>query len=68
MSMEYIRRVYGVPAKRGMRVVFDGNGQNMAGTITGSSGQYLLIRITGQQQSKLFHPTWSIRYITPDGA
>lgn len=34
MSMEYIRRAYNVPAKRGQRVRFQGK----PGTITGSKG------------------------------
>lgn len=59
MSMQYIRRTYGVPAKRGGRVTYKGK----PGMITGSSGQYLRIRIDGQKATRRYHPTWEIVYL-----
>lgn len=56
--MDYIRRHYGVPAKRFGRVMF----QNKPGTITGSRGAYLLIRLDGESHSGKYHPTWKIKY------
>ncbi len=41
--MDYIRRFYGVPAKRGRRVRFKG----VPGTITGSCNARLRIRLDG---------------------
>ena len=58
MSMAYIRRHYAVPAKRGMRVVAN----RETGTITGSTGARLRIRIDGQRRAGLYHPTWRIQY------
>lgn len=57
--MKYIRHHYRVPAKRFGRVSFQGK----PGTITGSRGAYLLIRLDGENHSGKYHPTWKIEYI-----
>jgi len=57
--MEYIRIMYGVPAKRGGKVKC---GQ-LNGTITGSDSGYLLIRLDGDKRSKRYHPTWNVTYL-----
>ncbi|MFJ1269219.1 hypothetical protein ACD661_11690 [Legionella lytica] len=59
MSMKYIRTYYKVPAKRGKKVI--ANGQ--LGVITGSRGAYLKIRLEGQKNSLPYHPTWEMQYI-----
>lgn len=59
MSMEYIRRTYGVPAARGAKVVADGQ----PGVITGSAGQYLRIRLDGDSRSGRYHPTSRMEYV-----
>ena len=56
--MDYIRLVYGVPAKRGKRVKYC----NTFGIITGADGGYLRIRLDGEKRSKRYHPTWCIDY------
>lgn len=67
MSMAYIRETYGVPAKRGGRVEYlASDGELMEGTITGSSGAYLLVRLDGAKYSGRYHPTWALKYL-PDG-
>lgn len=58
MSMDYIRRHYKVPARRGLRVKFQGK----PGVITGSSGAYLRIRLNGERRVGRYHPTWEIDY------
>lgn len=58
MSMEYIRRTYGVPAKRGMRVVIDGK----PGRIVSSMGGYLRVRLDGELRPSNYHPTWRVEY------
>lgn len=63
MSADYIRRCYGVPAKRGMRVRFSGQ----LGTIVGFRNQYLLVRLDGTERAGVYHPTWEIEYLT-DGS
>lgn len=63
MSMEYIRRTYGVPAKRGGRVVYNAQGVQLHLTIISSRGAYLFLRNeeTGARSGP-YHPTDNIRY------
>ena len=67
MSMASIRKKYGVPAKKGMKITFGlVFGEKFAakiGTIIGSQGEYLKIRRDGQDyRYELYHPTWEIIY------
>ncbi len=64
MSMDYIRRVYEVPAKRGAIVEYmAGDGERLRGTIVGAKGPYLRIRLDGNNRAMNFHPTWHLTYI-----
>ena len=63
MSMLYIRKRYGVPAKRGARIEYRGEGSPELGTITGSEGAYLRIRMDGEKHTGTYHPTWEMRYL-----
>lgn len=63
MSMKYIRRTYGVPAKRGVRVEFTDSTGSVFGTIVGSSGQYLRIRWDHSGRTSNIHPTWNMVYL-----
>ena len=67
MSMEYIRKHYDVPAKRGGRVVYSGGAQPVPGKITGTDGAHIRIRLDGSSFSQNYHPTWKIEYL-PEGA
>lgn len=65
MSMEWIRRNYSVPAKRGGRVRL-GNGfgsglDGMAATIV-SATHYLRVRMDDGRRV-LLHPTWRVDYL-----
>ena len=61
MSMEWIRRNYHVPAKRGGRVRFFG----VEGTIIKAT-HYLYVRMDDGRRI-LLHPTWKVEYlIHPD--
>ena len=64
MSMEYIRKYYGVPAKRGgkVKIINQKVGVQFAGIITGSKDAYLRISIN-RQRSGLYHPTDNIVYL-----
>ena len=62
--MQYIRDAYDVPAKRGGRIVYMGGVSAMSGTITGSLGHYLRIKLDEHKRSDLYHPTWKIQYMT----
>lgn len=66
MSAEYVRRYYGVPAKRGGRIRFLYNGER-EGTITSFDGQYLRVRFDGETRSERLHPTWKVDYLDNDG-
>lgn len=62
MSMEYIRTHYGVPAKKGMRVVV----YDKPGVITGASGLYLRVKLDGAKHSDIYHPTDRVGYLIAD--
>lgn len=68
MSMSYIRRAYGVPAKRGARVEYTGKISPTTGTVTGSKGAHLRIRMDGDQHTGIYHPTWELRYLLAERA
>lgn len=61
--MAYIRRAYSVPAKRGARVEYRGETSPEIGTITGSEGARLRIRMDGHKHTGIYHPTWEMRYL-----
>lgn len=61
MSMDYIRKHYQVPAKRGGRVRFHGF---VTGTIVSARGAYLKVRCDEIAQRHLtLHPTWKVEYL-----
>lgn len=68
MSIEWIRKNYGVPAKRGGRVEYSGEAVPQLGTICGASGSHLSIRLDGVKHTMPFHPTWKLRYLDEDSA
>ncbi|WP_420132637.1 hypothetical protein [Rhodopseudomonas sp.] len=63
MSIEWVRKYYKVPAKRGGRVEYTGDGSPELGTITSASGGQLYIRLDGKPHPLPFHPTWKLRYL-----
>ena len=64
MSLDYIRRAYKVPAKRGGRVEYTGEpGKTYLGTICSARGSHLRIKLDGIKHSMPFHPTWELRYL-----
>ncbi len=68
MSMEWVRKNYGVPAKRGGRVEYTGEGHPELGTIVGTNGGHLKIRLDGKKHAMPFHPTWKLRHIDQPAA
>lgn len=70
MSMAYIRRTYGVPARRGARVLFKGvfGEHGIEGTVIGSRGQYLRVRMDRTGLTWTLHPTWQVEYMQPHNA
>ena len=58
MTAKYVRDYYGVPAKRGMRIVVDG----IPGTIVGFDDARLRVRLQGVKGIQSAHPTWRVEY------
>lgn len=67
MSMSYIRKIYGVPAKRGGRIEFSGNigKEPMLGTIVGSYNGRINVQFDERCNTFNLHPTWEIKYLEP---
>ena len=68
VSLDYIRKNYGVPAKRGGRVRLDyPNGRSVTGQITGTHGAHLrVLAQTGRPRVLYLHPTWRVTYLDHD--
>lgn len=64
--MEWIRSHYLVPAKRGGRIIFDGN----PGRICSVAGGHLVIHLDGTPESRRFrvHPGWRMEYLDANEA
>lgn len=67
-AMEYIRRTYNVPAKRGGRVAYqdpDKAHNRFEGTIVSAENGYLRIRKDGESRTypAPFHPQWGLTYL-----
>lgn len=63
MSLDWVRKSYGVPAKKGGRVEYTGHGKPQLGTITGARGVHVMIRLDGAKHAMPYHPTWKLRYL-----
>lgn len=61
MSLAYIRRNYGVPARRGAKVLYQGK----PAVITSAPSHRLRLRFEGEKRAsrKIFHPTFQITYL-----
>lgn len=60
-GMAYIRKTYGVPARRGVRVEYTGGGYGEFGTII-SAKYRLRVKLDYDGSIVHLHPTWMIRY------
>jgi hypothetical protein len=56
VSFDYVRKTYGVPAKRGMRVRFTTKHSDRFGTITRAT-HYVWVRFDGSRGELPVHPT-----------
>ena len=64
MTMARVRKYYGVPARRGMRVIYTGSGEIQFGTIRSAGMNLRLnIQLDGLKHTKPFHPTWELEYL-----
>lgn len=62
-QLQYIRRTYSVPAYRGMRVRYTGDGTPKDGVIRYARGAYLGVKFDGDQIVRTLHPTWEVEYL-----
>lgn len=62
-ALRFIRETYGVPCKRGMRVIAQGH----AGVITGGNGHFIRIKLDCSEHSRNFRPTQEIAYLDDHG-
>ena len=66
--MDYVRKRYGVPAKRGGKILFTGtsDGRAVEGTILSAQNGYLFVEFQVNalvsQRAKI-HPTWKVEYL-----
>lgn len=63
MARDHIESYYGIPVRRGMPVIYDGQ----PGRVTGLKGQHLLVRLDGQDPATpplRCHATWRMAYPT----
>jgi len=66
-NMKDIRRWYGVPAKRGWRVRYNGPLGAREGTIRSARHGYLRILLDGYKHTGTFHPAWKLEYLDEAG-
>jgi len=59
LDLDYIRVTYGVPAKMDGRIEY----RWRPGVIVGAKGAHLRIRLDGESEIKLYHPTLKIKYL-----
>ncbi|TDB26820.1 hypothetical protein ATCM_03690 [Stenotrophomonas sp. ATCM1_4] len=66
-GMEWVRKNYGVPAKRGGRVEYTGDGRPEPGTIISATPSgHLKVELDSRPRAVRLHPTWKLRYLDAD--
>lgn len=65
MTMKYVRDRYGVPVRRGGRVIYTGEKHPLFGTIRSASGGRVNIELDHIRGAMPFHPTWELQYLAP---
>lgn len=61
-GIAWVRQRYGVPARRGGRVVYTGGRKPELGTIRSASNGRLNIQLDCTKHAMPFHPTWNMEY------
>lgn len=62
-GIEYIRKYYDVPAKKGVQIRFESDDY---GRIIGTDGPHLKARMNSGRVA-YFHPTYHLEYLTESG-
>lgn len=63
-AMEWIRKTYNVPARRGGLIRYDGK----LGVIKSAKGGYLRVQLESSPRVITIHPTWRVEYLAQEGA
>lgn len=67
MSLAWIRKTYGVPAKRGGRIRFTLGRKVWGGTIKSAKNGRLSVQLDESRKSchgrMILHPTWNVEYL-----
>jgi len=64
MSLDYIRKAYGVPVSRGCRIKFTPcTGIAKDGFVVAARGKYIRVRFADMRRTVLLHPTWNVEYL-----
>jgi hypothetical protein len=66
-SFDYFIKYYGVPAKKGCRIIYTGGEEPKNGVIIGVKGPYLKIKLDGETYAGVYHPTWELQYLDENG-
>ena len=65
MSIEYIRKAYGLTCKVGYRVRYSPPGETpREGKIVGATYAYLRIKMEDTPHAGLYHPTWCLEFLS----
>jgi hypothetical protein len=64
MSFDYIRKAYGVPARRGGRIKFSPcPGIVKEGFVVASAGSRIRVRFTDMRRTVVLHPVDAVEYL-----
>lgn len=63
-SFDHIESYYGLPFRVGSRVRYDdGPNGTLEGTVVGTAGPYIKVKVDGEERCGLYHPTWNIELL-----
>lgn len=65
MSLARIARHYGVPARRGAPVLFEGKRGRVVGAL--NDDEHVLVRLAGEDEARPYHPTWHMVWLEENG-
>lgn len=64
MSIADIRKARGITTKIGGRVRYTGGESPRLGTVVGTHGGYLRIKLDGDKRPGTYHPTWELEFLS----
>lgn len=61
-TQTWVQRQYGVPARRGLQLIYHGDGKPQTVTITSCRDAGLYLRFPGRRRPVPAHPTWALEW------